>query len=363
MKRGLIILLFGLTGITSLSQNVSGPYIIEMKAHSGMILPIYEALDYLVEDDIYALDLSVSIPAYGRDYWEKLYHYPRTGAGLSFWNLGNNKVLGKAYSLYSFINIPIFRRPGRFSFNYQISLGGAYITRSFDKADNHLNRAMGSPVNIYVRLSIDGKIHFSPQTELVIEAGTTHFSNGKTRSPNYGINAGSFALGINYRINNDYLAVYEPEVPEINKTIIQSFIWLAGVKVYDNLLNKKYLTSSFSYNIEHFIDHRRKLGLGADLFYDGSINEALSVEKGTEDNGLTKLIRLGIHASYSAQYKHFSAGIQAGYYLYSKYIVLTSIYNKIYLQYLFTPNILGSIAVKSHWGKADCFEYGLGVYW
>ena len=38
---------------------------------------------------------------------------------------------------------------------------------------------------------------------MVLEAGATHFSNGKIRSPNYGINAGTFSLGVNYRFNDE----------------------------------------------------------------------------------------------------------------------------------------------------------------
>ncbi len=327
------------------------------------MLPLYEALDYLVKDDIYSLDLSLRFPATGKDYWEELYHYPETGIGVSYWNLGNDEVLGKAWSLYGFINVPLYRSPGKFSINYQVSLGGAYLTKSFDWYSNHLNRAMSSPVNIYVRLGLDGKIELSPRSQLVFEAGTSHFSNGKTKSPNYGINAGTVSVGFNYLINNDKYEINEPEIPAIKNQYIQSLIYLGGVKVYDNLLNRKYLTSSLSYNAERVLSHRRRIGVGADLSYDGSISEALQEAEGIPENDISKMIRFGLHISYSAQYKRLVAGIQVGYYLYSKYTVLTRLYNKLTVQYFITSRIVGSMAVKSHWGKADCFEYGLGYYW
>jgi hypothetical protein len=363
VKRFLLLAVFALTAITVRAQGTRQPWIIGAKIHSGLMLPVYEALNYLVKDDIYSVDLSLSFPATGKDYWEKIYHYPETGIGGSFWNLGNNDVLGKAWAIYGFMNVPLCRIPGRFSVNYQVSLGGAYLTKSFDWYSNHLNRAMSSPVNIYVRLGLDTRIQLSPRAQIVIETGTSHFSNGKTRSPNYGINTGSMSVGFNYLINNKIYSVPEPVIPELKEKYIQSLVYLGGIKVYDNLLNKKYFTTSLSYNAEKLLSHRRRIGIGADLSYDGSISEALQDVDGKPEDDFTKMMRFGLHISYAARYKRLVAGIQAGYYLYSKYIVLTPVYNKLTVQYFITSNIVGSIAVKSHWGKADCFEYGMGVYW
>ncbi|MCU0472382.1 MAG: acyloxyacyl hydrolase [Bacteroidales bacterium] len=355
--------MFLLTGLPGNAQLVKKPFIIEPKIHTGMILPFYEALDYLIRDDIYAFDLSLSFPAYGKDFWEKLYRYPRPGIGFSYWSLGNEEVFGKAYALYSFINIPLYKRAEKFSFNYQVSFGGAYLSRKFDVYENHLNRAIGSHTNVYIRLGIDCKIRLFPRSDLLIEAGTTHFSNGKTRSPNYGINIGSFSLGFNYLFSNTGITFPEPEIPEIGKRYIQSVIYSAGSKVYDNLVGTRYFISSVSYNLEYLINHKRRIGLGADLSYDGSISEALASDDGTPDKDFTSLVRVGLHASYSIRYKQFIMGIQVGHYLYSKYTVLTPVYNRISVQYLFTNNVVGRISIKSHMGKADCLEFGIGYCW
>jgi Lipid A 3-O-deacylase (PagL) len=363
VKNGFLIFILVLTGLAGKAQFVKRPIIIEQKIHAGMNLPFYKALRYLVQDDIYAFDLSVSLPTYGKNYWEKLYRYPRQGVGFSFWSLGNNDVFGKAYALYSFINIPFFKPTHYFSFNYQISCGGAFLPKKFDIYKNHLNRAIGSQTNIYIRLGIDGKIALFPRSELVIEAGATHFSNGKTRSPNYGINAGSFSLGFNYIFNNKGATIQDMELPATGKRYVQSAIYSAGSKVNDNLLGNKYFVSSVSYNLERIVNLKRRIGAGADFSYDGSIREALASEDGTPEKDFDKLIRFGLHTSYAIQYKQLIMGIQIGYYLYSKCTVITPVYNKISVQYLLTRNMIGSIAIKSHMAKADCLEYGIGYYW
>jgi hypothetical protein len=363
VKNGLFIFILVLTGFAAKAQFNQRPFIIESRIHAGMDLPFYKALRYLTQEDIYAFDLSVSLPTYGKDYWEKLYRYPRQGIGFSYWSLGNNNVFGKAYALYSFINIPFFKHKEKFSFNYQISCGVAYLPKIFDINKNHLDRAIGSHSNIYIHLGIDGEVTILPGCELVIEAGATHFSNGKTRSPNYGINAGSFSLGLNYVFNNKGTSLLDPEIPGKDNRFVQSVIYSAGTKVYDNLLGKKYFVSSVSYNLERILNHKRKIGLGADLSYDGSISEALASEDGTPEKDFDKLIRFGLHVSYAIRYKQLILGIQIGHYLYSKCTVITPVYNKMSVQYLITRNIIGSISIKSHMAKADCLEYGIGYIW
>jgi hypothetical protein len=363
VKKAFLFSLLLLTGVAASSQSAKRPYIIESRIHTGMNLPFYKALGYLIKDDIYAFDLSVSFPTYGKDYWEKLYRYPRQGVGLSYWSLGNNEVFGKAYALYSFINIPVYKPAEKLSFDYQISAGVAYLPRDFDIYRNHLNRAIGSHTNIYIHLGIDGRIKLFPHSELVIEAAATHFSNGKTKSPNYGINAGTVSLGFNYVFNNEGVILQDPEIPPIEKQYVQSVIYSAGSKVYDNLLGNKYFVTSFSYNLERIINHKRKIGLGIDFSYDGSIKEALADENGLPEKDFNKLIRVGVHTSYAVRYKQLVMGVQIGYYLYSKCTIITRVYNKISVQYLFTKNFMGSISIKSHMAKADCLEYGLGYYW
>lgn len=362
MKKRILILILVISTLDCYAQLEKRAFTIESRLHSGINIPLYEALEYLIQDDLYAFDLSVSFPTYGNSFWEELYNYPGTGIGYSYWTLGNDEIFGKAHVLYGFINIPI-KKNEKFSVNYQFSLGGAYLTRIFDVDNNHLNRAIGSHTNIYMRLGVDAKIKILPHCNMIIEGGLMHFSNGKTRSPNYGINAGSVSLGFNYLFNGNNNSIQKTIIPLIDKKYVQSFLFSAGSKVHDNLLGEKYFVSSISYNIERLFNHKRRIGLGPDLFYDGSIREALASEDGTREKEFTKLIRLGIHGSYAIRYKKLIAGVQIGHYLYSKYTVMTNVYTRISLHYLITDNISGGLSIRSHLGKADCLEWGLVYNW
>jgi hypothetical protein len=362
MKNLFCLLLF--FPLQAIAQEPSGIMAGGITFHSGYNLPFYKALDYIIEDRVSAFDLSLGFQGDGSDLWENSFKNPRTGFGYSYWKLGNDEILGSAHAVYGFMNAPI-KRFRKLSLNIQCSAGAAYLPLKFDIDENHLNRAIGSHMNVFIRLGADARFTILPNTELVLGAAISHFSNGKTASPNYGINTGTISAGMNYLFRSPLPSSIAP-VPEEIKLLphfTHSINISAGTKVYDNLLNKKYLSSSVTYNIEKNFNYVSHAGFGTVIFYDSSITEALKVEKGINGSDFKKLIRLGVHASYTCRYKNFIAGIQLGHYLYSKYKVMTNIYNRISVQYLLTDNMALSAAVKSHLGKADCLEYGITFLW
>lgn len=356
-------ILFICTGSIVAAQRPSGLFAGGITVHSGYNLPFYKALDYIIEDKVRAFDFSVGLQTEGRDHWENSFHNPRTGFGYSYWKLGNDEILGSAHAFYGFMNAPV-KRFRHFSLNVQCSAGAAYLPLKFDINENHLNRAIGSHMNIYIRLGADARFRIMSNGEFVIGAGMSHFSNGKTASPNYGINTGTLFAGINYLFRSPVITKnVEQEDLKPLTTYTRSINFSAGHKVYDNLLNKKYISSSLTFNIEKNFNYVSHAGFGAVLFYDSSIGEALEVEKGLSESDFTKLVRLGAHVSYTCRYKNFIAGCQVGHYLYNKYKVMTNIYNRISVKYLLNENMAVSASVKSHLGKADCLEYGITYLW
>ncbi len=335
---------------------------IEPKLHYGAVLPFYEAIEYLVHDWVSAFEIKIAKPSTGNSYWEKLYRFPRTGICYSYWNLGNPEVFGKAHALYAFINIPIYKKNEFFSFNYQVSFGFSYLTKKFNVYENQLNRAIGSHGNVYFRLGFDSKIKLFKKSEIVLETGFSHFSNGKIKSPNYGLNALTASIGLNYFINNVKYNNEEIEIPQLEKHYQHTIIYSAGTKVYDNLFGIHYFVSSVSYSFEKLLNHKRRIGLGADVFYDESIREALA-DKGEYNNDSKNLFRMGIHLSHSLRYKRVLLCIHVGYYLYSKYTDISLLYNRLAFQYMISNNIIVNISLKSHMAKADFIEWGIGYTW
>ncbi len=350
---------FFFSGYSQTEDGRKTNFILEPRIHYGNVLPFYHAIKYLVQDHASGIELRIGFPAYGKNYWEKIYRYPTVGAGYSCWNLGNTEVFGRAHALYSYFDASLFKIHDNFSLDYQISFGASYLKKTFDLNDNYLNRAIGAHVNVYFRIGIDAKIKITERTEFSLESGFSHFSNGKFKSPNYGLNALTGSVGIHYLFGNPDLPKKEPEIPLENHEITHTLIYCTGIKVYDNLLGTKYFISSLSYDLDWSLTLKRKLGLGADLFYDASIAEALAVD-GVKNRNVANFFRFGIHGSHKVQYKKIILGIDLGYYLYSKYTDLSLVYSRLALQYLISDHLLINVSLKSHLAKADYIEWGIG---
>ncbi len=336
--------------------------VVEPRLHYGLVIPFYDAIKYLVHDNAVGFELLVGFPTYGKDYWDMLYRYPKVGTGYSCWNLGNKEVFGTAHALFGFFSAPIATISNKFSVNYQISFGVSYISKPFDIYDNYLNRAIGSHGNVYFRIGMDSRFRIFPRTEVTVESGFSHFSSGKFKSPNYGLNALSGSLGINYLFGNANIKRKQPELPRLTDRLQHNVIFAAGMKVYDNLHGYKYFITSLSYDLDWIWKHKRKLGIGADLFYDASIAEALAVD-GVNNQNKANFFRFGIHGSHTLQYRRLMMKIQLGHYLYSKYTDLSLVYSRLALQYLITEHLLLNVSLKSHMAKADFVEWGIGYQW
>lgn len=347
------------TGQGNITNNVH----IDSKFHYGFIMPHHKSITYVLEKHVYGFEINVSRPTYGKHIWEQLYRNPRNGIGYVFFDYGNPEILGKVHALYGFMNIPVVRdKKNNYLFNYRIAFGMSYLTKRFDVYENHLNTAIGSKINIYFRLGFDTKIPVSENLELLGEFGFTHCSNGKVRSPNYGLNVLSGSLGLSYFINSTNKERIIMELPEDYKKNYFSVIYSAGAKVYDNLYNRYYFISSLSFDYERHVNLKRRVGIGADLFYDQSISEALAVD-GELNKDLSNLFKFGLHGSHTLIYNKVLMTINIGRYLYSKYTDLSLFYSRLALKYKLTDHILLNLSLKAHSAKADFVEWGIGYYW
>ncbi len=333
---------------------------ISPKVHYGFIIPHHESIAYLLKAHVPGFEIEVSKPTFGKHQWEQLYRYPRTGIGYFFCDYGNPAVLGQAHALYSFINIPVIKKGNDlYLLNYEISFGFSYLTKRFDVHKNYLNTAIGAHINVYFRLGFDTKIPISDKIELTSEVGFSHCSNGKWRSPNFGLNVLSGSLGLNYLINKANKEKIKLALPESYRKNYYGIIYSAGVKVFDNLYNKHYLISSLSIDYERHINLKRRIGIGTDIFYDKSISEALAID-GELNEDIANLFKFGLHGSHTLVYNRLLMSINVGRYLYSKYTDLSLFYSRLALRYKVNNHVLLNISLKAHSAKADFIEWGAG---
>ena len=121
----------------------------------------------------------------------KYYNYPTTGISLSYSNLGNDSILGKAYGIMPFIQ---FRPWGsrQKSWLLKFGIGGSYFSKSFRQSDQNL--AIGSHLTWSFQAFLYRDLLTLNRLDFKIGAGYLHSSNGHTQLPNMGLNSAQLSL-------------------------------------------------------------------------------------------------------------------------------------------------------------------------
>ena len=83
-------------------------------------------------------------------------------------------------------------------------------------------------------------------------------------------------------------------------------------------------------------------------------------EQNIESSGSLETIRAGLHGSYDLVISDLSIIINMGAYIYSRYPDDETVYQRIGLRYRVNKKLFVLMHLKSHWGKADFIEWGVG---
>ena len=119
-------------------------------------------------------------------------------------------------------------------------MGLGYFTNPFDLEDNHLNRAIGSNLNVGIRLGFHQTISLNDQMDISFGIGMTHFSNGNTQLPNLGVNMPNLQFGYNFYpfpVTRSARQAAQPN-KELIKKLEQDLLSELN-KIFENRLNSR----------------------------------------------------------------------------------------------------------------------------
>jgi hypothetical protein len=335
---------------------------IEVSFLRGNVLPHTKDL-YHLQGHADGVMLSFLKQTHGKDEWHSAYNFPDYGVYLEYQNY-NNDFLGKVYAAGVQYNFYFLNR----NLELKLSQGIGYATNPYDKVENSKNKAFGSTLMANTNIGLFyKKEHLLDKFGLQAGFLFTHFSNGRTKSPNSGINSFLLNVGVNY----DFSKV-------TNKTI-------------DTALVKKYFREPIKYNIvvrsgfnespvigsgQHpfyhigfFVDKRfnskSALQLGTDLFLTNSFKDFIKYksvafpELNIDPN--TDYKRVGVFVGYELFVNRISLEAQVGYYVYRPFVNDIAIYDRVGFKYHINPKLFASFSVKTHMFLAEALEFGVGV--
>jgi hypothetical protein len=338
--------------------------LVEAKFNYGFTYAHHVELE-IFNSHLTAFEINLQQETYGKHKWERYYAYPLIG--LSFWysNLGKSPALGSGYSLYPFINFPLYRHKG-FMLNFRFGLGVGYLTKRFDRLTNYKNLAIGSHLNASANISFEVRFRLSHRLILSGGFGLQHFSNGSLKLPNYGLNFPLANVGIAYRlarentlIGDRFIAPTDPFEAIIRKTMEVNFGIGLGSKNMQAIFKKNFLVYHLYENTFFPVSRKSSVGFGLDISYDGS-HESVLESRGTEVSNRMKLLRPGINAAYELNMSKLKFIFNLGYYLGGMEKSNGPLYEKLSFQYNLSKSVFTNVMLKVHFGRADYICMGLG---
>ncbi|MFZ9943646.1 MAG: acyloxyacyl hydrolase [Bacteroidia bacterium] len=333
-------------------------YDLTLTGHRGHLLAHRPLVEGLRQDPVRGVDLSVSHRTRGQQDWHHAYNFPTIGLYAGFWNLGNREKLGSATALIPYIDFPLIGN-GQSGLTLQFGWGMGFMEKKFDAENNYKNTAIGSRFNNALLLHPKYRFALMPSLDMSLGISLTHYSNGSYETPNLGINMASFTLGLTGKFYKD--TIPSPQRQTIARE--QTAEWLLFGSVFAKEVapadGKKYGVATLMTERLWRRTPKISFGVGGDVFLNGAL---VRRDNYNADEGITELIRSGIHGTLGMHVGKTMLILSMGGYVYSG-IVGESFYHRFGLRYRLSERWLACMHVKSHWGKADFMEFGVARSW
>jgi hypothetical protein len=356
-----IYLLLLLCSVTVFGQNAN-PFAVEASFLRGNALPHTEDMYHLVNGHPEGLMLSVLKKADGSKEWHQAYNYPDYG-GYFLYQDFKSQPLGQNYSVGALYNFYFWKR----QLQFRLAQGIAYTTNPYDKEDNSKNKAFGSRLmgNTNIGLAYDNQSLFK---NIGVHAGIlfTHYSNGRMKSPNSGINTYLLNLGLNYNLSEDFKRI--PDTSLVKKSykepIRYNIVLRTGLNENPVINSGQFPFYHISFYADKRINRKSTLQLGTELFLTKSIQEYIkyySVAYPEENiSANTDYKRVGIFVGHELMINRISLETQIGFYVYQPFKKDIPVYDRVGIKYYFTNKLFGGFTIKTHLFLAEALEFGIG---
>jgi len=335
---------------------------IEVSFLHGNVIPHTKDL-YQLQGHPDGMMLSFVKQTHGNEEWHSTYNFPDYGIYFQYQNYNNN-FLGKCYGIGALYNFYFLNR----HLELKVSEGIGYASNPYDKVNNSKNKAFGSS---FMSNTNFGLIYNEEHLigNLGIHAGFlfTHFSNGRTKTPNSGINSFLVNVGLNYDFSNTSKRIIDTTSVKKNysEPIKYNFVLRSGYNESQVIGSGQYPFYHASFFIDKRFNRKSALQLGTEFFLTNSFKDYIKYksiafpELNLDPN--TDYKRVGIFTGYELFINKISLEAQVGYYIYRPFKEDIALYDRVGFKYHFTPKIYTGFSVKTHMFLAEALELGIGL--
>ncbi len=327
---------------------------IQINTHYGFILPHHKAFYAFVDGYMPAAELKVTFQNANSPLWRYVHKFPKTGGGLFFVDFKSNGVLGSAVSTYGFIKPEIIASK-HFKLTYNLGAGAAYVSKIFDAEANPLNIAVSTHIDAFLKVGIEGEYTFNKMT-FFLGGEINHFSNGRIKKPNSGINLFSAKIGAAY-ILNDIKPDADFKIPTFEKQNIFSALLRSGVFQF-RTSGKTYPFTGISLEYIRKISFKHGFGITFDNFYNDANNTITVIDTVFGTNKGTAYYN-ALTLGYNVFYGKVQVSYQFGAYLIGT-LASDAVFSRIGFRYNFYDNWLIGTALNNYFGRANFIEWSIG---
>ncbi len=350
-----------ISGIVMAQQK--GCFAIEASILRGNVLPHRDDVAQIVNGHPEGVMVSFLVKSNGSKEWHHAYNFPDYGAYFLYQDF-KSQPLGQNYSVGGLYNFYFFKRRVLFS----LSQGIALTTNPYDKVSNSINKAFGSQLmaNTNIGLNYDNQTLLKPfgfHTGLLF----THYSNGRIKSPNSGINTYVLNLGFNYNFNPEKARIVDTaRITKINhQPIHYNFVLRSGINESPIIRSGQRPFYHIGFYVDKRLNRKSALQLGTELFLTQSFKDYIKYfavaypEMNIDPN--TDYKRVGVFIGHELFINRISLETQLGYYVYRPFNKDIPVYDRVGIKYYFTNKIFGGFTIKTHLFLAEALEFGVGV--
>ena len=225
MKSGIIINILLLISVCGTAGTVSNDTIHKKRNFPALVLAyqsgnIIQTTDFVRGENkagkpltlyqSYGLRFVYQNPGYKQ--WQRIYHAPYYGGGISLSNFHDTAEIGNPVSAYGVLGIPVFRI-NKLQLYTEIQFGMTGNWKHYDPETNPYNTVIGGGHTVHLDIGTNLTYSLCDKLDFGLGASFIHFSNGGFERPNRGFNIWSPTFSLKYLPNGhpDFNYIPKPE--------------------------------------------------------------------------------------------------------------------------------------------------------
>ncbi len=319
-----------------------------------------------------SVQLTLALQTTGKHDWEHIHNFPQMGIGIGMSRFNNTRELGKPFSVFAFYNGTFWRNANNV-LRYNIGLGVATNWTPYNSETNPYNLAIGSKTTAHIELGVDYAHTLADRWEVGAGVGFMHFSNGKTRTPNKGLNILTPRIRVAYLFRENKLPARRLDIDRPTGNELQLAVGFGvftpnyedveGMEANPYPHGIHFYTTTLQSTFLHRYGHRGKFGGSLQLFYNNEYGSSPTIN-GTD-----------VHVHLADFEKRFAVGLFAAHeFIIDRMSIVTQVgvasetavwrprdYERLGLRYVFWDNMFAGVSVFAHkFSESEFIEWCIG---